>query len=65
MQFYSINLNTIVMPTGKNKTKSKRTAPDKAPKGMDPWVVPGIPKARDRAKEIDEKRRGDAETFEL
>jgi hypothetical protein len=52
------------MPAGKNKT-NKRSVPDKPPKGMDPWVIPGLPKARDRAKEMDEKRRDDAETFEL
>jgi hypothetical protein len=27
------------MPTGKNKSKK---IPDKAPKHIDPWVIPGI-----------------------
>jgi|GEM_PF-4734626 len=64
MQFF--NLNNTVMSTEKNRTnKSKRNAPDKPPKGMDPWIIPGLPKAREKAKDMDEKRRGDAETFEL
>lgn len=45
------------MPKEKNKTN--KTIRNKSNKGMDPWVIPGLPKARDRSKEMVEKRRSE------
>jgi hypothetical protein len=54
------------MPARKNKSpKTKRVTSTKVPKNIDPWVIPGLPSAREKAKDWDQKRRGDSETFEL
>ena len=60
------------MPTGNNKnkrtnsgnTKTSSTKNSKSDAGL-VNSMPTVPKARDRAKEMDFKRRGDAESNEL
>ncbi|MDB5199755.1 MAG: hypothetical protein JWO92_1718 [Chitinophagaceae bacterium] len=60
------------MPTGNNKNKRTSSGNTKNPGSKNSKSdaglansMPAVPKARDRAKEMDFKRRGDAESNEL
>ena len=61
------------MPNKKSNQKAggtsntKRTGSSKTSQsgGMQPAAMPHVPTARERAKEMDESRRSNAQTFEL
>ena len=57
------------MPTNNKKTQtglnSKNNSKDSTKKGMTAATMPSVPSARQRAKEMDVKRRSEAESNEL